>query len=146
MILRPNFIRSSRGIVVIVLAGAVATYLYQGYFESHWWSFDYILSLTIPLVLMPLIIWFGLVPRILEVFDDSISIGYWYRRPVTIPLEQIKHWGFGQNVLLLEFQGHQTFQIYLAAYPNNQWSSFVDILASRYPRRKAKGWFGTRGI
>lgn len=45
-----------------MLVVCIIGYFRQGYLENHWWTSDYVLSLFIPLVVVPVLTWFMFVP------------------------------------------------------------------------------------
>lgn len=130
-----------------LLAVFLVAYFWQGYGEGHWWSSGYMLSLAIPVVLFPAILWLAFVPSELVVSDEFLQIRYLLRDRHRIDWSDLKFWGNGgEATFLLQFVGRGTFQIALFAFPRNQRRAVVDFLQNRFPQRKARAWFGIWGI
>ena|ERR1017187_6281138 len=140
MRLIPSFWRASGMVLAACLAVTFATYLLQGYNGGKWWSLGYTASLLIPITFAPLFVWFAFVPKLLEVTDDTISIGFYFRGSHTFSWQELTFWGSGQAVFMMRFDKRLTFQIFASAYPSDQWSRFIGFLFLRFPERKAHGW------
>jgi hypothetical protein len=98
----------------------------------------------IPIILAPLFVWFAFVPKLLEVTDSAISIGFYFRGTHIFSWHELTYWGRGQAVFMMQFDKRLTFQIFASAYPSHQWSRFIGFLFLRFPERKAHGWVATR--
>jgi len=134
-----------------VLGGLVAvtlfTYLWQGFQEDHWWSLDYVLTLAIPIILIPWVVWLAFVPKTFELLDEALHIRFAFRRDQKIDWNELKFWGNGgEATFLLQFQNRRTFQIALVAFPRDQRRQLIDFLKRRFPQREAGGWLGIRGF
>jgi len=131
------------GLIVMILF----TYLWQGYHEDHWWSSGYILSLAIPVILTPCILWLAFVPSKFDLSDESLHIRFAFRQDHKIDWNELKFWGSGgESTFLLQFASRGTFQIALFAFPRSQRRQLIDFLRSRFPQRKATGWLGIWGF
>ena len=133
-----------------VLGGLVAitclAYLWQGYYEEHWWSVDYGYGLAIPIAIVALFMWFAFVPKKCQILDDRFVIQFHFGPRREVNWDRLKYWGnTGHATFCLQFSEPPTLQIALFAFPKSQRQQFVDFLTSRFPERKAKAWIGTRG-
>src|SRR5271154_7597823 len=72
----PSFWLFTITVVTLECIGMVLTYLEQGYFQNKWWSLGYVESLSIPLTLIPIFLWFAFVPRLLRFDDRELEIKF----------------------------------------------------------------------
>lgn len=140
--LKPSFLRSSCAVLIAIAAVSVLPYLWQGYYEHHWWSRGYMLSLLVPAVFCVFAVWLMFVPVRLEFDDTHFTIQLPLRRPHTLPWEELKYYGPGQNVFMIQFAGREAFQIFARAFPRDQWRLLTNFLSDRFPDCKASGWIG----
>ncbi len=104
------------------------------------------MSLSIPFVLMIIAIWFGFVPRLLEYDEHAITIHSWWMGRHTYQWQDLKYFGSGFNVFLLQFGSKQAFQILAQAYPKKDWREFICFLKQTFPNKRASGWLGPFGF
>jgi hypothetical protein len=134
-------------VLVWLMVADVCGYLWQGLFENFWWSPGYILSLAIPTILVPCILWVMFVPRQMDVSDDRLRIRSILRGDQEIGWKELKAWGNGgEGIFMLQFRDRSTFQIALFAFPREQRRQFIDFLNNRFPQRKARIWLGPWGF
>jgi hypothetical protein len=119
-------------------------YFWQGYRENHWWTRDYMLSLLIPFSIAPLVVWFMFVPSRLEFSDSEFTIQFPFRPLHTLNWSDLQYYGFGENVLMIQFAGVGTFQIFPQAFRRGEWRMLKNFLATTFPDKKASGYFGDR--
>jgi hypothetical protein len=142
--LRPSFVRCAAWVTFVLALLAVATYFWQGYHEDHWWTRDYMLSLLIPFGIAPLIVWFLFVPSRLEFSDSEFTIQFPFRPLHTLDWSDLKYYGSGENVFMIQFASVGTFQIFSQAFRRGEWRMLKNFLSSTFPDRKASGYFGDR--
>ena len=145
MILTPSFWRSTRPISGGVLICIAICYL-QALFGAHPWTLSYALSLSVLVSPIALISWMMFVPRYLYFSDSHFSVEFFMRERSIEDWDNLKCWGNGNGVFILQFDGGQTYQILPTAYSPDQWSKLIAFVTSRYPDRKANGWFGPWGF
>ncbi len=80
MRLVPSFWRSTFSVLCILLLASIACYFFQGYIDHKWWPFTYVISLLIPFVIAPVIVWLVFVPVQLEFTDLTLDIQFRFRR------------------------------------------------------------------
>lgn len=140
--LQPSFIRSSTTVLIAIVGVTALSYVWQGYHQHHWWTRGYMLSLVVPVVLGPVAVWLMFVPRRLEFTETDFTIQFYLRRLHTLPWDELKYYGRGNNVFMLQFVGQEAFQIFSSAFPKGQWRLLTNFLSNRYPDRKASGYIG----
>ena len=91
------------------------------------------------------VFWFAFVPIQLEFDRVELTIRYLFRRSLTIPWFELKSYGFGRNVFVLQFET-RSFQIFSQAFAPADWHQLISFLSERYPECKGSKWFGTRGF
>jgi len=128
-----------------LIAVSVLGYLWQGLFENLWWSSDYVLSLSIPIVLIPCITWVAFVPVKMEMSDESLRIKFLFREDRKVDWSELESWGGGEVVFGLEFTSRPTIHMVLFALPRDQRRHLIDFLKRRFPDRRAGGWFPSWG-
>jgi hypothetical protein len=136
----------SRNVLFAFAILTIAAYLWQGYYEGNWWSAGYVYTMLPVIAALPVITWFAFVPKTLEFSEELFTVQFHFRPRHRIPWGELKYWGWGENVFLLEFEGHRTFQIALWAFPSNQRRPLIDFLSAHYPKRKARLWIGIQGF
>lgn len=146
MVLTPCFWRFSSYIIAILIVILLIVFYYQGYVIGNRENANAALSLIIPTILLPLFIWIVFVPEKLSYSDNEITIKMRFGQLNTIGWTDLKYYGTGRGVFLLEFNDCPTFQIFSIAFPTNQWAQFTTFLGNRFPEREAKGWVGTNGF
>ena len=104
------------------------------------------MSLVIPVAIAPVAVWLIFAPRRLEFTDTDLTIQFYLRRAQTLPWNELKYYGRGNSVFLLQFVGQQAFQIFSHAFSKQQWRLLTNFLSNRYPERKASGWIGPFGF
>lgn len=134
--------RSSGCVLVVLLAVTLFGYFYQGRVEGKWWDSSYILSLAIPLTIIPLAIWAMFVPRHLEYSDTHLVIRTLLEGHHTLSWSELKHYGTGRNVFMIQFDSVPTFQIFPQAYPRAERRKFVAFLEATFPEKQASGFMG----
>jgi len=144
--LNPSFLRAAANVSLWLLITAVFGYFSQGLSDDHWWTQGYILSLSIPFVLMILATWVMFVPRCLEYDERTLIIHFWLRGRQSRSWEELRYYGGAFNVFLIQFGSMQAFQIFSGAYPRTEWQSFSGFLRARFPDKKATGWLGPFGF
>jgi hypothetical protein len=126
------------------------TYFFQGEHQHRWWSTTYIISLSIPMAIIPAVVWFGFVPRRIRYNRDVLEFTSRFFGVQSLPLSKLRHWGFGRNVLMLEFEktalSRRTLQIALSFYPQAVQAEFLEFLSSNFPERKTGVWWGIKGV
>jgi len=141
--LKPSFLRWSLWFIALFVVVSVFGYFLQGYLGNLWWSRHYIVSLLIPLVIMLLVAWFAFVPATLEFSSTEFTIKFPFREGCTLSWDELdlyyRVWG---NVLMIQFETGQTFQILPYAYSREQWQQFMNFLSTRFPDNKASGDIG----
>ena len=142
--LHPSFVRASASVLALIFALTVATYFWQGYYEHHWWTRDYIISLLIPFTIAPLAVCVMFVPRRLEFSDRRFMVQLPFRRLHTIEWDDLEYYGSGSNVFMMQFSGVGTFQIFTHAFPGSEWRMLKNFLSTTFPERKGSGHFGDR--
>ena len=140
--LNPSFIRSTCVVVFWLMVTTAVFYSWQGYFEHKWWKVDYLLSLLIPFAIAPIAVWFMFVPRLLAYSETEFGIHPLMSGQQTFPWSELKYYGRGNNVFMIQFEGKQAFQIFAMAYPKREWSDFLAFLKTNFPERKASGSVG----
>ncbi len=146
MHLTPSFRRCAWKVAIPLSAVIVAGYFSDGYFRHHWWSASYWGTVSMSFPIMISVVWFAFVPSHLEITESGISIRRTFGRLHSLPWEDLRYWGQGEGVFLLEFDGLSAFQIQRDAYPTEEWAYFIDLLSSRAPQRKTSRWIGPRGF
>jgi hypothetical protein len=144
----PSIWLFSRLMVGGIIAAICLSYLWQGYYEGHWWSAGYVFSLAVPVIVFPLFVWFAFVPKELSASNDSLAIHFYFRRKHVLGWSDLQYWGNQAAFLVfyLKFKGLPTFQIALFAFPSNQRRQLLNFLENHYPERKAKSWVGPWGF
>jgi len=127
------------GLIIVGVLG----YLWQGFVGHLWWSPRYVLSLAIPTLLLPCVLWVWLVPQAMEVSDATLHIKFILRGARKAEWSTLESWG-NEEVMRLQFAHGAIFEIALFAFPRVQRRHLIGLLQSRYPDRKAKGWFARR--
>lgn len=123
---------------------AVITYFWQGYRENHWWTRDYMLTMLIPFIIVPLAIWLMAVPSQLEFSDSQITIKFPFRPLHTLSWSDLQYYGAGHNVFMIQFVDIGTFQIFPQAYRRSDWRKLKNFLSSTFPDKKGSGYIGAR--
>lgn len=85
------------------------------------------------------------VPIQLKFDRVDLTICYLFSRSRIIPWCELEYYGPGSNVFVLQFESG-SFQIFSEAFAPADWYQLTSFLATRYPERKADGWFGVRGF
>lgn len=88
------------------------------------------LSLAIPTILIPSILWVVFVPLKMEVSDDQLHIKFAFRCDQKAGWSELESWGNGEGVFRLQFANGTTFQIALFAFPRDQRRHLIDSLKS----------------
>jgi hypothetical protein len=135
--LRPSFTRILISIDSFLLIAIVFGYFQQGYIDGKWWTMGYICSFSIPLVVVPLLVWFIWVPRVLEYSETHIRIVTIFRQTLQ-PWKRLKSYGAGSGIVfVLRFKGElQGYQIMSKAYSDSDWDRFTDYLETCFPNRE----------
>ncbi len=102
------------------------------------------LSLLIPSVIILAVVWFMFVPSQLEFSDGQFTIKFPFRQVHTLSWSDLKYYGAGRNVFMIQFAGIGTFQIFPQAFPPNEWLMLKNFLSSAFPDKKASGHIGAR--
>lgn len=135
--LRADFLRCSSRV-----AGGVALVILIGHLLGQT-PID--ITLIIPIVFCVLFIWFAFVPEVMEYSDRQFHVRFCFRRDRLLLWSDLRHYGPGQNVFLLQFGSEQAIQICATAYRPAEWKTFIDFLKNTYPDRKADIWIGPFG-
>jgi len=142
--LRPSFVRVSMPVTTVLVVVTAIGYFCQGYYEHHWWTREYILSLLIPLFVAPIAVWLMFVPERLEFSDTHFTIQLPFRPVHTVPWSALQYYGAGSSVFMIQFSGVGTFQIFAHAFRRSEWGLLKTFLSSTFPERKASGYIGGR--
>ncbi|MBB6244271.1 hypothetical protein [Rhodanobacter sp. MP1X3] len=142
--LHPNFYRCVTWVFSAILVLATIGYLWQGYGEGDWWTRDYIFSMLIPIAIAPLAVWLMFVPSQLEFSDSQIIIKFRFRPLYELSWSNLKYYGSGQSVFMIQFVGYGTFQIFPQAFHRSDWLLLKNFLSSTFPEKKASGYIGNR--
>jgi hypothetical protein len=142
--LHPSFLRGAASVLSWLVALTAISYAWQGYHKHHWWTRDYFLTLLIPFTIMPAFICFMAVPSRLEFSDTDLIIQFLFRRPRTIPWDDLAYYGWLEGVYGLQFRGAGMLDILPQALPRREWQMFKSFLFTTFPERKASGFIGAR--
>lgn len=142
--LRPSFLRCAACVTLALAVLAAITYFWQGYHENHWWTQDYMLSMLIPFGIAPLIVWFMFVPSRLEFSDSEFTIQFPLRPLHKLAWSDLKYYGSGNNVFMIQFADVGTFQIFPQAFRRSEWRMLKNFLTATFSDRKASGYIGDR--
>jgi hypothetical protein len=143
-ILNASFVRAFTKTLTTLLVVSSAAYLWDGYYDGKWWDVGYIESLSIPLVIFPVIVWFMFVPKRLEYSESDFVIDRRFAKICTLPWSQLRYYGPGNNVFMIQFEGRQAFQLFAGAYGRSEWAAFLAFLSNRFPHQRASGYLGAR--
>jgi hypothetical protein len=144
--LLPNLTRAFVGVFFVCLPFISLAAIFDRYRLGHWWGLDYIISLGIPLLVLPSAVCLMFVPRRIRWSTAEFEIQPRFGRTRTLPWAQLYAYGTGNNVFLLRFTDVPTFQIFAAAFDRNQWRSFRDFLATKHLDKRASFWLGPKAI
>jgi hypothetical protein len=144
--LHRNFVRCAGNVLFWMFVVTLIGYFWQGYKENHWWTIDYIWSLSIPFIIAPLFIWFAFVPNDIQFSENEFAINMSWGGKHTLQWSELEFFGRGRGVFLLQFKGMSAFQIYAKAYSKPEWNEFTSFIESRWPECKASGWLGPFGF
>jgi len=128
------------GILIIV------GYFWQGYRDGCWWTIGYIASLSLPISIFTIFVWFAFIPKLLAYSDEEFLIDTVFFGKKTLHWSDLKYYGYGRgmSVFMLQFDDTRTFQISKLAYTKDQWTAFVSFLETTFPDKKATGYIGDR--
>ena len=82
-------------------------------------------------------VWFMFVPVRLEFDRVELTIRYFFGRTRTIPWCELELYGSGNNVFMLQFESGHTFQIFPAAFSEQDLWELTNFLSMRCPECKA---------
>jgi hypothetical protein len=139
----PSFAKSGAKVLLLLFVFFLGAYLWDGFHDHKWWAPEYIASLAIPFTVAPIVIWFMFVPRRLAYSETEFVLENWPATRCQLAWSQLKYYGPGEGVFMIQFEGRQAFQILGAAFPSSDWREFVDFLSNRYPEKKASGTIGS---
>jgi hypothetical protein len=139
--LHPSFFRCAVAVTSVLLVVCIIGYFRQGYLENHWWTSDYVLSLLIPLVVVPVLTWFMFVPSRLEFSDTDFTIKFLFRSLHNFVWLDLHSYGPGENVFVIQFTA-RTFQILPQAYRRTDRRMLENFLSSRFPDKKVSNHRG----
>jgi hypothetical protein len=143
---KPSFWRVVLRVGSAVVVFSVIGYFLQGWQEHKWWSLGYIESMSIPVVIMPVAVWFMFVPSWFQYSEEEISLRTILRQG-TYAWDMLDAYGPGPNVFMLQFKGDSgAYQIFSGAYPRKEWQAFKKYLEIRFPERKCSFSIGGRLI
>ncbi len=142
--LHPSFFRAAARILALFIALAAAAYFWQGYYGHHWWTRDYILSLLIPLAIVPTLVCVVWVPLRLECSPTRLTIQFLFRPLYSVAWDDLEYYGWFRGVFGLQFRSSGTFTFYPQALPRREWRAFKTFLRATFPERKASGSIGAR--
>jgi hypothetical protein len=121
----------------IVFLGILCGGIKAHFTHDSTWTMGYILSFSVPLVVLPLLVWFVFVPRVLEYSDAQIRIVTIFRDTVQ-SWGHVKSYGSSTGIFTLRFKHEfQGYQIWSRAYPKADWNRFIDFLETRLPERES---------
>jgi hypothetical protein len=103
-------------------------------------------SLVLPLLVMACLSCALSVPAVLEFSPQHLHIRFWFRRDRVLSWSDLRFAGYGRTVLLLQFRGIPTIQIFPFAYRGADFRGLTEFLKREYPQRKADFWFGAMGF
>jgi len=142
----PKFWRVALRVGATVIAVSIAGYFLQGWQQHGWWSLGYIESLSIPVAIMPVAVWFMFVPGWFEYSEDEISLRTLLRQG-TYSWDMLDAYGPGRGVFMIQFKGDSgAYQIFSGAYSRAEWQAFSSFLETRFPDRKTSFSIGGRLI
>ncbi len=142
--LHPSFFRAAIVLLIWFVGLAAATYFWQGYYQHHWWSRDYFLTLLIPFALLAIVVCLVWVPWRLEYSDTELTIQFLFRPLHVLAWEDLQYYGWFRGVYGLQFHNEGTFTFYPQAFPHREWRTFKGFLFTTFPERKASGSIGAR--
>ena len=144
--LEPSFLRVFLRVGTLVVAASVIGYLWQGIHEGKWWTLGYIASLAVPVVLMPVAVWFMFVPSFFEYSEEEISLRMLFREG-TYAWDMLDAYGPGRGVFMIQFKGDTgAYQILAGAYSRREWQAFRTLLETRFPDQRSSFSIGGRLI
>ena len=146
IILKPSLTRAFAQVLLLTLLVVVIAAVSEWYRSGLWWSADYCVSLSIPMLLMPTFVCLMFVPRRIVWSSSEFQIQPRFGASQKLPWTQLYAYGRGRGVFLLQFTDVGTFQIYTGAFSRSEWRAFRLFLTSNYPDMKTSFWFGPKAI
>ncbi len=101
------------------------------------------------LLALPLFVlaaWFMFVPSELAFSSEELVVRSRMGRYQVLRWDDLRYYGRGNNVFMIEFEGMEAVQIFSYAYPRDQWRQLTSFLEIRYPHNKASLWIGPFGF
>jgi hypothetical protein len=136
----PSFPRVAIRIGGKILAVCVLAFFSLDYPHGRGSHVSAAVFFPIPIVLFPVAIWFGFVPRVLEYSEAQITLSTLVGT-CTYPWGQLFCYGWGRGVFKIQFSdGRQPYRIYSGAYAKAEWARFVEQMKTRFPEREADGF------
>jgi hypothetical protein len=134
--LTPSFLRVFVKVGLAVISVSALGYFLQGYREGKWWTSGYMWSLTVPIILAPVAVWFMFVPKLVEFSETEITIATLLGK-YSYAWTDLDCFGPGNNVFKIQFSGdRQPYQIFAGAYSGEEWSKLTNFLNTHFPERK----------
>ena len=99
-------------------------------------------SMLIPVVIVPVSIWFMFVPSRLKFSDTGFTIKFLFRSLHTLDWSDLRSYGPDENVFVIQFTGPRTFQILPQAYRRSEWRTLENFLSSRFPGKRVSEHIG----
>ncbi len=99
-----------------------------------------------PLPIFVLATWFMFVPSELEFSSSELTVRSRMGRYQVLRWDDLRYYGRGNNVFMIEFEGMEAVQIFSFAYPRDEWRQLTSFLEIRYPHNKASLWLGPFGF
>ncbi len=144
--LKPDLWRALRRVFFQGLIVTVICCFLERFLKGHWWSGDYWVSLTLPLVLFPVVVCLMFVPRSIRWSAEEFEIERRFRSVKRLRWSQLHAFGELGDLWLLQFSGAGTFQIMGGAFRREEWQEMVAYLKASHPEKKAWLWVGPHGI
>jgi len=140
--LTPVKSRSPLILIAILLPFPILCYFYEGYVVGNWHQAHYVLSFVIPVIVIPLFLKYAFVSGVIEFSEDQLKITSRSQGEQSYAWKDLKYYGDGRGVYMIQFGNDQALQIYSGSYSSEDWSKLIDFLTSHYPDRKADGYLG----
>lgn len=137
------FLKSYAMILLFVaISGVLFPWLRNG-------SLDYLHTVTllaIPPVIMAAIVAVAFTPREISWNDQTITIAAFYPGSGEFDWTRLKAWGPFSALLLVRFEGFQTFQIASSGFKKEDWKAFRSVFRERFENKKTLLWIADRPL
>jgi hypothetical protein len=129
-------------LIGILLPLPILGYFYEGYVKGDWYQAHYVLSFVIPAIVIPFALKYLFVSGPIEFSEDELKIVSRFQGEQIYAWKDLKYYGDGRGVYMIQFGDDQALQIYSGSYSAEDWSKLINFLTSHYPDRKADGYLG----